>query len=74
MKMGINLTCNGPADRNMILDVTEAVVKMEILFLLGRKKTDTEKATSKNYRQKLKCMSGLNLGRQLMNTDKHRLP
>lgn len=37
----------------MILDVTEAVVKMEIL-LFGE---DTKKAASKNYRQKLKCMA-----------------
>lgn len=43
----------------MAPDVTEAVVKMEILLFTGKEKLkDTKKAASKNYRPKPKCESG----------------
>lgn len=41
--MGINSNCSGPADRNMAPDVTEAVVKMEILLFTGKEKLKTPK-------------------------------
>lgn len=41
--MGISSNCSGPADRNTTPDVTEAVVKMEILLFTGKEKLKTPK-------------------------------
>lgn len=41
--MGISSNCSGPADRNTAPDVTEAVVKMEILLFTGKEKLKTPK-------------------------------
>lgn len=46
------MNCNGPADMNMIWDITKAAVKMEImLLLLRRKKTEKSKNTTRKLQE-----------------------
>lgn len=48
------MNCNGPADVNMIWDITRAVVEMEIILLYWEVKIEnSENATAENYRKKL---------------------
>lgn len=58
---------------NMIWNITEAVVKMEIVLLLLEGKIENSgNAARKNYREKLKQYVKFSLCRQLVHTNKDR--
>lgn len=52
------MNCNGPADMNMIGDITKAAVKMEIiLLLLRRKKTEKSKNATRKLQEETHTVS-----------------